>query len=240
MVMLQEKHSPSLEETSGPHRAAVGNDRAALSNRPAGASPLLRTYLFRRNTGKEVSVWLIFILVGMLCASYVIWRNEAKMNESCLTGEIEKTIVGPKMGTRDSEIFVEMWVANRCSTPSSADIYRLSIDSDVLTVKTEQALIPGELTLFDPTTGAPILHFYASEALYKRTEEPIKAGARVDGWLAFRAQSVTPDQILAKGVKYTISFFDTANNVHTTKSYVQPGAKKYWYLYIPGHVSGFR
>jgi hypothetical protein len=107
-------------------------------------------------------------------------------------------------------------------------------------VKTEQALIPIELTLFDPKTGAPILRFYASEALYKKTEEPIKVGAKVNGWPAFRAQNVTPDQILAKGVKYTISFFDTANNVHTTRPYVQAGAKKYWYLYIPGHVSGFR
>ena len=196
--------------------------------------------MFRRKTVKEVSVWLIFILVGILSASYIIWRNEAKKNESCLTGEIEETIVGPKTGTRDSEIFVEMWVANRCQTPSSADIYRLSIDSEVLSVKPEQALIPGKLTLFEPTTGAPILHFYASEALYKKTEEPIKAGAKVDGWLAFRAHNVTPDQILAKGVKYTISFFDTVNNVHTTRPYVQPGGKKYWYLYIPGHVSGFR
>jgi hypothetical protein len=196
--------------------------------------------MFRRYTGKEVPVWLIFILVGILSASYVTWRNEAKKNESCLTGEIEKTIIGPRIGTRDSEIFVEMWMANRCQTPSSADIYTLSVDSDVLSVKTEQALIPIQLTLFDPKTGAPILRFYASEALYKKTEEPIKVGAKVDGWLAFRAQNVTPDQILAKGVKYTISFFDTANNVHTTRPYVQPGAKKYWYLYIPGHVSGFR
>jgi hypothetical protein len=196
--------------------------------------------MFHRYTGKEIPVWLIFILVGILSASYVTWRNEAKKNESCLTGEIEKTIIGPKMGTRDSEIFVEMWVANRCQTPSSADIYTLIVQSDVLNVKIEQALIPVEFTLFDPRTGAPILQFYASEALYKKTEEPIKTGAKIDGWLAFRAHNVTPDQILAKGVKYTIRFFDTAKNVHTTKPYVQPGAKKYWYLYIPGHVSGFR
>jgi hypothetical protein len=196
--------------------------------------------MFRRNTGKEFPVWLILILVGILSASYVIWRNEAKRNESCLIGEIERTIVGSKMGTRDSEIFVEMWVANRCQTPSSADIYTLSIDSDVLSVKTEQALIPIELTLFDPSTGAPILRFRASEALYKRTEESIDAGAKVDGWLAFRAHNTTPDQILAKGVTYTISFFDTANNAHTTKPYVQSGVKKYWYSYIPGHASGFR
>jgi hypothetical protein len=155
--------------------------------------------MFRRKTGKEVSIWLIFILVGILSALYVICRNEAKRNESCLTGEIEKTIVGPKSGTRDSEIFVEMWVANRCETPSSADIYRLSIDTDVLSVKPEQELIPRELTLFDPTTGAPILHFYASEALYKKIEEPLNAGAKVDGWLAFRVHNVTSDQILAKG-----------------------------------------
>jgi hypothetical protein len=106
--------------------------------------------MFRRKTGKEVSVWLIFILVGILSASYVIWRNEAKKNESCLTGEIEKTIVGPKTGTRDSEIFVEMWVANRCETPSSADIYRLSIDTDVLSVKPEQELIADRCHACDP------------------------------------------------------------------------------------------
>src|SRR5260370_20245745 len=188
--------------------------------------------MFRRKTVKEVSVWLIFILVGILSASYVTWRNEAKKNESCLTGEIEKTIIGLKMGTRDSEIFVEMWVANRCQTPSSAHIYTLSVQSDVLNVKTEQALIPVEFTLFDPRTGAPILQFYASEALYKKTEEPIKTGAKIDGWLAFRAHNVTPDQILAKGVKYSISFFDTANNVHTTRPYLKTVAKKYWYFYI--------
>jgi hypothetical protein len=196
--------------------------------------------MFRRGTGKGLSVWLILILVGILFASYVTWRNEPKKNESCLTGEIERTIVGPKTGTRDSEIFVEMWVANRCQTPSSADIYTLSVVSDAFSVKTEQALIPIELTLFDPTTGAPVLKFYAYEALYKRTQEPIKAGAKVDGWLAFRAYDVTPDQMLAKGVEYTITFFDPANKVHTTRPYVQPGAKKYWYLYIPGHLSGFR
>jgi hypothetical protein len=196
--------------------------------------------MFHRYKGKKVPVWLIFTLVGILSASCVTWRNKAKKNESCLTGEIEKTIIGPKMGTRDSEIFVEVRVSNRCQAPSSADIYTLSVDSDVLSMKTEQELIPIELTLLDPTTGTPILQFHAYEALYKKTEEPIKVGAKVDGWLAFRAHNVTPDQILAKGVKYTISFFDTANNVHTTRPYVQPGAKKYWYTHIPGHVSGFR
>jgi hypothetical protein len=196
--------------------------------------------MFRGNTGKEVSVWLILIFVGVLSGSYVIWRNQAKKHESCLTGEIERTIVGPKMGTRDSEIFVEMGVANRCQTPSGADIYTLSIDSDARSVKTEQALIPIELTLFDPATGAPILKFYAYQALYKKTEKPIEPGAKIDGWLAFRAHDVTPDQILAKGVEYTISFFDPANNVHTTRPYIQLGAKKSWYLYVPGHVSGFR
>jgi hypothetical protein len=197
-------------------------------------------HMFRRQIGKGISVWLILILLGILSASYVTWRNEPKKNESCLTGEIERTIVGPKMGTRDSEIFVEMRVANRCQTPSSADIYTLSIDTGALSIKAEQTLIPIELTLFDPATRAPILTFYAYQALYKKTQEPIKAGANVDGWLAFRAHNVAPDQMLAKGVEYTITFFDPSNNAHTTRPYVQPGAQKYWYLYVPGHVSGFR
>jgi len=192
------------------------------------------------NAGREVRIWLIVILVGILSVLYVIRRNEAKTNEDCLIGEIERTIVGPKMGTRDSEIFVEMWIANRCQTPSSADIFTLSIDSDVLSVKAEQTLMPIELTLFDSTTGTPILKFSASEALYKKTEEAIEAGAKADGWLAFRAHNATPDEILAKGVKYTISFFDATNNAHTTKPYIQPGVEKYWYSYIPGHSSGFR
>src|SRR5271156_2100286 len=195
--------------------------------------------MFRRKAGKETSVWLILIITGILCASYIIWRNEVKKRGSCLIGEIERTIVGPKMGTPDSEIFVEMWVANRCQTPSSADIYTLSIDHDTLSVKPDQTLMPIELILFDPTTGARILKFRASEALYKKTEEPIAAGAKVDGWLAFRAHDATPEQILAKGVTYTVSFFDDANNSHTTKPYVQSGVKKYWYSYLPGHASGF-
>ena len=197
-------------------------------------------YMFRRHTGKYVPLWLILILAGILSVSYVRWRIEAKKDDGCLTGEIENTIVGPRTGTRDSEIFVEMRVANRCQTPSVAQIYTLSVDSDVLSVKPDQALMPVELTLFDPATGAPRLRFYAAEALYKKTEAPIKAGAKVDGWLAFRAHNVTPDQILAQGVEYTISFFDAANNTHTTRPYVQPGKRKYWYLYIPGHLSGFR
>jgi hypothetical protein len=196
--------------------------------------------MFRRNTGREVSVYLTLIVVGIVAMSYVAWRNRTNRHESCLTGEIERTIVGPKMGTPDSEIFVEMWIANRCQTPSSADIFTLSIDSHALSVKAEQAQIPIEFTAFDPTTRTPILRFYASQALYKKTEEQITPGAKVDGWLAFRARNATPDEILAKGVEYTISFFDATNNVHTTEPYVQPGVRKYLYSYLPGHPSGFR
>jgi hypothetical protein len=196
--------------------------------------------MFRWNAGREGSSWLIAILVSLLAVSYFTWRNRTKKPESCLTGEIERTIVGPKAGTLDSEVFVEMWVANRCKTSSSADIFTLDIEGDELGVKTEQAQIPLELTLFNPTTHAPILRFYASEALYKKTEEQIKIGATIDGWLAFRAYNATPDQLLAKGVEYTVSFFDARSTLHTTKPYVQPGAKRYWYLYVPGHPSGFR
>jgi hypothetical protein len=196
--------------------------------------------MIRRYSGKELSIWLIFILVGILSVSYVTWHGEAKKNEGCLTGQIENTIVGPRKGTRNSDIFVEMWVSNRCQMPSTADIFTLSIDSGTLSIKPEQALIPIGFTLFNPTTGTRILQFHAFEALYKKTEQPINTGAKVDGWLAFEARDVTPDQILAKNVRYTISFFDTANNVCTTRPYLQSGAKRYRYAFVPGHVSGFR
>jgi len=116
-----------------------------------GSPPLSSTLhaileMFPRNTRKGSTVWpmLIFVGVGNTVTSQVT------LKERSFALRWEFKIL---------EIFVEMWEPNRCQAPTAWTSTGLSIDSDLLGVKAEKALMPSNLAFFDPVSGAPILRF---------------------------------------------------------------------------------
>jgi hypothetical protein len=143
-----------------------------------------------------------------------------------LSCNIDKLTIGEIPGTKFPQVFVQLSVPN-AGTPSLAGNYRLYIKGeglDVKDIKNTGAADEYMLTLADKSAKVP---FRRQDSLAEKTIEPVKQGAKAEGWLRFNIEieGVPPTFFSRPGIHYTVSLDDVAGKTcsadYTTREHTK-------------------
>jgi hypothetical protein len=130
-------------------------------------------------------------------------------------------VVGRWPDVQTTQVFVLMSVRN-INADSIAENYKLHIEDSDLAVSITPTPLPTNYPV-SPSEAQSKVTFDQQGSLVEKTTEPIKSGAKVQGWLRFVMElpEATPEFIGRPGVKYTITLTDVSGNVCTAEHVMQ-------------------